>query len=62
MDLKLIWRSCFLLFLVTAMTFGQAKTYVILWFDTEDYVDPISDDAALRIARDLDQLGVRADF
>ena len=27
-----------------------AKAYVILWFDTEDYVLPASDDAALQVA------------
>jgi hypothetical protein len=36
--------------------------HVLLWFDTEDYVDPASDDAALRIANDLTKLGVRAAF
>jgi glutathione S-transferase len=41
---------------------GPAPVYVMLWFDTEDYVDPIADDAALRIAQDLDRLGVRATF
>jgi hypothetical protein len=34
----------------------------VLWFDTEDYVDPIADDADLRLANDLTQLGVRATF
>ena len=33
-----------------------------LWFDTEDYIEPAADDAALRIARDLTGLGVRATF
>src|SRR5437588_11964276 len=37
---------------------AQGTTYVVLWFDTEDYIDPISDDAALRIANDLTELGV----
>jgi peptidoglycan/xylan/chitin deacetylase (PgdA/CDA1 family) len=35
---------------------------VVLWFDTEDYIEPASDDAALRLATDLEQLGVRATF
>ena len=34
----------------------------MLWFDTEDYVEPSADDAALRIANDLTALGVRATF
>jgi len=40
----------------------SAPVYVLLWFDTEDYVDPAADDAALRLATDLDRLGVRATF
>jgi hypothetical protein len=39
-----------------------APVYVVLWFDTEDYIEPAADDAALRIARDLTGLGVRATF
>ncbi len=38
------------------------RLYVFLWFDTEDYVSPESDDAAKRIAAFLTQLGVRATF
>jgi hypothetical protein len=41
---------------------AQGVTYVVLWFDTEDYIDPIADDAALRIANDLTSLGVRGTF
>jgi len=36
--------------------------YVILWFDTEDYILPRSDDAAKRVADMLTNLGVRATF
>jgi hypothetical protein len=39
-----------------------AKVYVILWFDTEDYLLPASDDAALRVADWLSKEGVRATF
>ena len=35
---------------------------MVLWFDTEDYIEPAADDAALRIATDLEKLGVRATF
>ena len=35
---------------------------VVLWFDTEDFINPASDDAALRIASDLKELGVHATF
>ncbi len=36
--------------------------HVTLWFDTEDYVLPQSDDAAKRLAEMLTRLGVRATF
>ena len=41
---------------------SAAPVYVVLWFDTEDYILPASDDAALRIADFLTQQGVRATF
>jgi glutathione S-transferase len=41
---------------------ANAPVYVVLWFDTEDYIEPVADDAALRIAGDLDAVGVRATF
>jgi hypothetical protein len=40
----------------------SAKVYVILWFDTEDYILPASDDAALRVAELLTKENVRATF
>jgi hypothetical protein len=51
--------------LVTALVapcLGQGPVYVVLWFDTEDYIEPAADDAALRLAEDLDRLGVRTTF
>src|SRR5437763_759364 len=39
-----------------------AKVYVILWFDTEDYILPASDDAALHVADWLNREGIRATF
>jgi len=39
-----------------------AKVYVILWFDTEDYLLPASDDAALHVADFLTSTEVRATF
>jgi hypothetical protein len=39
-----------------------APVYIVLWFDTEDYMLPASDDAAMRIADFLTQQGVRATF
>jgi hypothetical protein len=41
---------------------APAKVYVILWFDTEDYILPASDDAALRVADFLTREEVRATF
>src|ERR1041385_6137417 len=50
--------------IILASTAAAAKgpVYVVLWFDTEAYIEPAADDAALRIATDLDKLGVRATF
>ena len=41
---------------------SPGKVYVILWFDTEDYILPHSDDAAKRLAVFLTQQGIRATF
>ncbi len=41
---------------------AAGPVYFLLWFDTEDYIDPASDDAALRIAEDLSSMGIRATF
>src|SRR5207244_2259475 len=41
---------------------APAKVYVVLWFDTEDYILPASDDAAFRVADWLTKEGVRATF
>ncbi len=46
----------------TAAAHTQGKVYIVLWFDTEDYILPQSDDAALRIATMLTKHGVRATF
>ena len=55
-------RREFLLAPAAALAQDSAPVYVLLWFDTEDYIDPAADDAALRLAVDLDQIGVRATF
>jgi hypothetical protein len=39
-----------------------AKVYVVLWFDTEDYILPADDDAALRVAEFLRGEGIKATF
>jgi hypothetical protein len=41
---------------------SEARVYVILWFDTEDYILPASDDAALRLAEFLSREKIRATF
>jgi peptidoglycan/xylan/chitin deacetylase (PgdA/CDA1 family) len=41
---------------------SPGKVYVILWFDTEDYILPQSDDAAKRLAVFLTQQGIQATF
>ncbi len=41
---------------------SAAKVYVLLWFDTEDYLLPASDDAALHLAKFLSGEDVRATF
>ncbi len=56
-------RRLLLASLLTATVLAaRGPVYVVLWFDTEDYIEPAADDAALRIATDLDKLGVRATF
>jgi hypothetical protein len=41
---------------------SATPVYVTLWFDTEDYILPQSDDAAKRLAEILTRLGVKATF
>jgi hypothetical protein len=55
-------RRATLLFLFSSCLWAQSPVYVVLWFDTEDYIEPAADDAALRIADDLAGMGVRATF
>ena len=57
-------RLLILLILSGLAAFAQTPppVYYLLWFDTEDYVDPASDDAALRLATTLEKMGVRATF
>ena len=55
-------RLLLAIFLTAAALAAKGPVYVVLWFDTEDYIEPAADDAALRIATDLEKLGVRATF
>ncbi len=43
-------------------TTGTPSMDIFLWFDTEDYLLPASDDAALRLANMLTTEGIRATF
>ncbi|HLK20354.1 MAG TPA: hypothetical protein VKT81_15470 [Bryobacteraceae bacterium] len=55
-------RFLFAILLTAATLAAAGPVYVVLWFDTEDYIEPAADDAALRIATELEKLGVRATF
>lgn len=51
------------LFIFSSSLFAQTPPiYVTLWFDTEDYILPQSDDAAKRLAEMLTRLGIKATF
>jgi hypothetical protein len=50
------------LLLLASCLSAKPPVYVVLWFDTEDYLEPAADDAALRIATDLTAAGVHATF
>jgi hypothetical protein len=47
---------------VSVVRAAEPEVMVVLWFDTEDYLLPASDDAALRVAEILTGKGVRATF
>jgi hypothetical protein len=55
-------RILAVLLLWAAAACAAGPVYVVLWFDTEDYIEPSADDAAMRIAKDLTAEGVRATF
>jgi hypothetical protein len=55
-------RALMMVLVLACSVRAAGPVYVVLWFDTEDYIEPSSDDAALRIARDLTAEGVRATF
>jgi hypothetical protein len=55
-------RFLFLLVFCVSLAAAKGPVYLLLWFDTEDYIEPAADDAALRIALDLEKQGVRGTF
>ena len=59
---RLVLAVGLFLLLPSAMWAAPAKVYVILWFDTEDYLLPADDDAALHLADFLTHEGIRATF
>ena len=62
----MIWMPrLIVLFILSCLALGAAApapVYVLLWFDTEDYMEPTADDAALRIAQELQRRDVHATF
>lgn len=62
--LSALLAICVLLVIVAGARSADAKApiYVILWFDTEDYILPASDDAALAVADFLTRENIRATF
>src|SRR5262249_53568797 len=54
-----LFTSAFILLPARA---AEPTVYVILWFDTEDYILPASDDAALKVADWLTKEGIKATF
>jgi peptidoglycan/xylan/chitin deacetylase (PgdA/CDA1 family) len=59
--LALLFTACFNYSRAAEAT-PEGSVYVVLWFDTEDYILPQSDDAAKRVAEILSHEGVRATF
>jgi hypothetical protein len=66
-----MFRAAFRILVVVAVFFSPAvahaaepkgKVYVVLWFDTEDYILPASDDAAMKVAKFLTDEHIRATF
>ena len=56
--MRAMLRTLLLFSMTVFLVSAQAPVYVLVWFDTEDYIEPSSDDAAMRIANDLTRLGV----
>ena len=54
--------SCLFILLSMVTPQNPPPVYVTLWFDTEDYILPRSDDAAKRVAEILTRLGIKATF
>ena len=64
---RFLWIGCAIvpLFICTGPSgheIPSTKVYIVLWFDTEDYILPASDEAAKRLATFLTEQGIRATF
>jgi len=59
---SLAWPECMAAPPDSTLSPSKPRMYVLLWFDTEDYLLPASDDAALRNATFCTQAGVKASF
>ena len=62
-----LWSLLLLLVLfsvypVESQAAGSSPVYIVIWFDTEDYILPASDDVAKRLADFLTAEGVHATF
>ena len=57
-----LYAFCLLWLLPQAIQAAAPPVYVVLWFDTEDYILPASDDAALHIATFLTHENIRGTF
>jgi hypothetical protein len=62
--MRILAASLFIMLLLatTASAQSSSPVYVTLWFDTEDYILPQSDDAAKRLAEMLTRLSIKATF
>ena len=60
--MKTLLCAAFILGLIVVPELTGGPVSVILWFDTEDYLLPASDDAAKRLALLLSERGIRATF
>lgn len=60
--MRRLWWLAFLILMAAVAPAGGGDAYVVFWFDTEDYITPESDDAALRLARILSERGIRGTF
>src|SRR6476659_509410 len=62
MSAKRLISLIFLFFVEAPLSAADRPIYVVLWFDTEDYILPASDDAARHVADWLTEQKVKATF